>query len=153
MLHVAILFIFISNDESRRKDLLVPNHGPILGQGKNSRLLDPTAIGQNQQVNIDVNKPIDPSLQQPQHLVALTKPTNPQASNYPPINPTIAPQQQLQGSCSGLSNLSAQKSKLSSESTQSDVQHTSSGVLHGMSIIENFLHHIENVCHFHSKIV
>ena len=115
--------------------MLVPNHGTILGQGENLRLLDPTvAIGQNKQVNIDVNKPIDPSLQQPLHLIALTKPINPQASNYHPINPTISSQQQ--GSCSGLSaNLSVpQKSKVSSESTQSDTQLTSSGVLHGMII-------------------
>ena len=131
MLHVAILFIFISNDESERKDELVPNHGSVLG-AKTLRSLEKgdskVTIGQNQQVNVDVNKPIDPSLQLPQQFIALTKPTNPQASNYHPINPTVSPQQQ--GSCSGLSNLSVQKSKVSSESTQSGMY----GVLRGVYI-------------------
>ena len=66
-------------------------------------------IGQTQQINVDVNKPIDPSLQLPQQFIA-PKPTNPQA--------TVLSQQ---GSCSGPSNLSVQKSRVSSESTQSGV--------------------------------
>ena len=97
---------FISNDESEQKDELVPNHGSVLG-AKTLRLRDSkVTIGQNQQVNIDVNKPIDPSLQLPQQFIA-PKPTNPQA--------TVLSQQ---GSYSGPSNLSVQKS---TESTQSGV--------------------------------
>ena len=117
------MFIFISSgSESGQKDELVPSHRSVLG-AKTLRSLekgDPkVAKGQNQQANIDVNEPIDLSLQQSQYHTVSTKPQT-----------TVLSQQQ--GSCSGPSNLSVnQKSKVSSESAQSDVQYTSSGVLHG----------------------
>ena len=103
----------------------------VPGTLKSSEKEDPKVMGQSQQANSDdVNKPIDPSLQQSQQLLSSTQPVHPPTINQLTINPDVSSKQQG----SEPSNLSAsQRSRVSvtSESTQTESHHGSSGDLLG----------------------